>query len=236
MSVQEHTSSAATTTTSERSVYQSLFDKINLSPVASLKNVDAWQSDEALSDAAPAERVTAAIQVLVSCLADAAQPLERLDKTLLDEQIARLDKQISDQVNEVMHHAEFQKQESLWRGLHSMISGIDFRRNVRVEMMDVSKDALRDDFDDAPELIQSGLYRHVYIEEYDQPGGEPIAAMISAYEFDNSPQDIALLRNISGVSAACHMPFIGSVGPKFFLKENMEEVAAIKDMVMTPTY
>lgn len=54
MSVQEHTSSAATTTTSERSVYQSLFDKINLSPVASLKNVDAWQSDEALSDAAPA--------------------------------------------------------------------------------------------------------------------------------------------------------------------------------------
>lgn len=60
-------------------------------------------------------------------------------------------------------------------------------------------------------------------------GGEPIAAMISAYEFDNSPQDIALLRNISGVSAACHMPFIGAVGPKFFLKDNMEDVAAIKD-------
>ena len=135
MSVQEHTSSVAATTTSERSVYQSLFDKINLSPVSALKNVDAWQSDEALSDAAPAERVTAAIQVLVSCLADAAQPVERLDKTLLDEQIARLDKQISDQVNEVMHHAEFQKQESLWRGLHSMITGIDFRRNIRVEMM-----------------------------------------------------------------------------------------------------
>jgi hypothetical protein len=74
MSVQEHTSSVATTTTSERSVYQSLFDKINLAPVSTLKNVDAWQSDEALSDAAPAERVTAAIQVLVSCLADAAQP------------------------------------------------------------------------------------------------------------------------------------------------------------------
>lgn len=37
MSVQEHTSSVATTTTSERSVYQSLFDKINLSPVSTLK-------------------------------------------------------------------------------------------------------------------------------------------------------------------------------------------------------
>lgn len=54
--------------------------------------------------------------------------------------------------------------------------------------------------------------------------------MISAYEFDASPQDVALLRNISRVSAAAHMPFIGAVGPAFFLKETMEEVAAIKDI------
>ena len=53
--------------------------------------------------------------------------------------------------------------------------------------------------------------------------------MISAYEFDASPQDVALLRNISRVSAAAHMPFIGAVGPAFFLKETME-VAAIKDI------
>ncbi|EIR20745.1 type VI secretion system contractile sheath large subunit, partial [Yersinia pestis] len=66
--------------------------------------------------------------------------------------------------------------------------------------------------------------------EYDTPGGEPIAAAISNYEFDRSPQDIALLRNISKVAAAAHMPFIGSVGPAFFGKENMEEVAAIKDI------
>ncbi|EOL9017701.1 type VI secretion system contractile sheath large subunit, partial [Cronobacter sakazakii] len=43
-------------------------------------------------------------------------------------------------------------------------------------------------------------------------------------------QDMALLRNISKVSAAAHMPFIGAVGPKFFLKDTMEEVAAIKDI------
>ncbi|HHX4653647.1 TPA: type VI secretion system contractile sheath domain-containing protein, partial [Klebsiella pneumoniae] len=36
--------------------------------------------------------------------------------------------------------------------------------------------------------------------------------------------------NISRVSAAAHMPFIGAVGPAFFLKETMEEVAAIKDI------
>ncbi|ELY5873848.1 type VI secretion system contractile sheath large subunit, partial [Cronobacter sakazakii] len=55
-------------------------------------------------------------------------------------------------------------------------------------------------------------------------------AVISSYEFDASAQDMALLRNISKVSAAAHMPFIGAVGPKFFLKDSMEEVAAIKDI------
>jgi type VI secretion system protein ImpC len=52
--------------------------------------------------------------------------------------------------------------------------------------------------------------------EYDTPGGEPIAAVISAYEFDASAQDVALMRNISKVSAAAHMPFIGSAGPASF--------------------
>lgn len=91
-------------------------------------------------------------------------------------------------------------------------------------------DALIRDFEDSPEVIQSGLYSHTYINEYDTPGGQPFASIISAYEFNRSPQDIELLRNISKVSAAAHMPFIGSVGAEFFGKESMEEVASIKDI------
>ncbi len=111
-----------------------------------------------------------------------------------------------------------------------LVDKTDFRQNVKVELLDMSKEDLRQDFEDCPEIIQSGLYKHTYIDEYDTPGGEPIAALISAYEFDASAQDVTLLRNISKVSAAAHMPFIGSAGPKFFLKDSMEEVAAIKDI------
>ncbi|EMM6560396.1 type VI secretion system contractile sheath large subunit, partial [Enterobacter hormaechei] len=134
------------------------------------------------------------------------------------------------QLDAVMHHQEFQKVESLWRGLKQLVDSTDYRQNVKTEILDVSKEDLRQDFEDAPELIQSGLYWHTYTAEYDTPGGEPIGSVISSYEFDASPQDVALLRNISKVSAAAHMPFIGSVGPKFFLKDSMEEVAAIKDI------
>ncbi|BEC48902.1 hypothetical protein VEE53_44000 [Escherichia coli] len=211
-------------------VYASLFEKINLNPVSELSALDIWQDAQAMSDATADERLTAGIQVFLECLTKSGSKVEKLDKNLIDHHIAELDYQISRQLDAVMHSEEFQAVESLWRGVKSLVDKTDFRQNVKVELLDMSKEDLRQDFEDSPEIIQSGLYKHTYIDEYDTPGGEPIAALISAYEFDASAQDVALLRNISKVSAAAHMPFIGSAGPKFFLKDSMEEVAAIKDI------
>ncbi|CFR22131.1 EvpB family type VI secretion protein [Yersinia kristensenii] len=236
MSVQENTAQGSATTILEKNnavaqgVYASLFEKINLSPVSSLTGLDAFQNNDAMADATTDERVTAAVSVFLDLLKQSAKKVEKLDKTLLDGHIAALDDQISRQLDAVMHHPDFQRVESTWRGVKSLIDQTDFRQNVRIELLDISKDHLVQDFEDAPEIVQSGLYAQTYIQEYDTPGGEPIAAAISNYEFDRGPQDIALLRNISKVAAAAHMPFIGSVGPEFFGKESMEEVAAIKDI------
>ncbi len=211
-------------------VYASLFEKINLNPISGLSDINIWQDSQSLADASVDERVTAAVQVLLQCLKNSGQRVEKLNKTLLDHHIAELDHQIGRQLDAVMHHPEFQRLESLWRGLKHLVDNTDYRQNVKTEILDVSKDDLRQDFEDTPEITQSGLYWHTYTSEYDTPGGEPIAAIISSYEFDASAQDVALLRNISKISAAAHMPFIGSIGPDFFLKRSMEEVAAIKDI------
>ena len=234
MSVQNETHANGATTVLDRpaagGVYASLFEKINLNPVSELSDLNVWQDSQAMSDATADERVTAAMQVFLTRLKISGAKVEKLDKNLLDHHIAELDRQISRQLDAVMHHDEFQKVESAWRGLKSLVDKTDFRQNVKIEVLDVSKDDLRQDFEDAPEIIQSGLYLQTYVAEYDTPGGEPIGAVISAYEFDASAQDVALLRNLSKVAASAHMPFIGSVGPQFFLKDSMEEVAAIKDI------
>ena len=234
MSVQNETLSAGSAAVPQRpaaeGVYASLFDKINLNPVSELSDLNVWQDSQALSDASADERVTAAIQVLLTRLKSSDTQVEKLDKHLLDHHIADLDAQISRQLDAVMHHEGFQKVESVWRGLKSLVDKTDFRQNVKLDVLDISKDDLRQDFEDAPEIVQSGLYLQTYVAEYDTPGGEPIGAVISAYEFDASAQDITLLRNISKVAASAHMPFIGSAGPAFFLKDSMEAVAAIKDI------
>ncbi|WP_312228279.1 type VI secretion system contractile sheath large subunit [Pseudescherichia sp.] len=211
-------------------VYASLFEKINLTPVAELGDLNGFDDNTIMAETSADERVTAAVKVFMQCLQKSGQMVEKLDKTILDHHIAELDFQIGRQLDEVMHHDDFQRTESIWRGLKSLVDKTDFRQNVKLELLDLSKEELRQDFEDAPEIIQSGLYRQTYIAEYDTPGGEPVAAVISAYEFDASAQDVALMRNISKVAAAAHMPFIGSAGPAFFLKDNMEQVAAIKDI------
>jgi type VI secretion system protein ImpC len=212
------------------SVYASLCSKISLSPVAQARPLEAFRDNDMLSEASADERLARGMGAFLDLVAQSSKPVDRLDKSLLDFFIGQLDRQISRQLDSVMHTADFQALEGRWRGLKMLVSRTDFRKNARIEVLDVSKDALVRDFEDAPELIQSGLYRLTYIEEYDTPGGQPISAMVSDFEFANSPQDVALLRNISKVAAAAHMPFIGSVGAEFFGKKSMEEVAAIQDI------
>jgi type VI secretion system protein ImpC len=214
----------------DRSVYATLFEKINLKPVENARPLEAFQDNDALAEAPTGERLSRAVSVFLKMVGESSRPVDRLDKSLLDFHIDTLDQKISRQLDAVMHSERFQQIESAWRGLKFLVDRTDFRKNVRIEVLDCSKEALQQDFEDTPEVIQSGLYRHTYIQEYDTPGGQPIGSIISNFEFANSPQDIALLRNISKVAASAHMPFMGSVGPKFFGKESMEEVAAIQDI------
>jgi len=69
MSVQNSTSQTGETLVREHAeasgVYASLFEKINLTPVAALGDIDTWQDSQALADATADERVTAAVQVLL---------------------------------------------------------------------------------------------------------------------------------------------------------------------------
>ncbi len=130
MSVNTETGSAQgqTTVLEKEGVYASLFEKINLTPASSLGDINTFLDDAALADAPAGERLTAAMQVFMDCIRKSGQQVEKLDKTLIDHHIAELDFQISRQLDAVMHHEEFQKVESLWRGLKQLVDNTDYLR------------------------------------------------------------------------------------------------------------
>ncbi|SAC11776.1 type VI secretion protein EvpB [Enterobacter hormaechei] len=134
MSVNSKTASAQgqTIVLEKEGVYASLFEKINLTPASSLGDINAFLDDAALSDAPAGERLTAAMQVFMDCIRKSGQPVEKLDKTLIDHHIAELDFQISRQLDAVMHHQAFQKVESLWRGLKQLVDNTDYGQELKL--------------------------------------------------------------------------------------------------------
>jgi type VI secretion system protein ImpC len=207
-----------------------IYETMSLTVPDHAVDISGFKNAETLAESKANERIGAALAFFVESVLSTTKTVERIDKAVLDNQIAEIDRKISAQLDEVLHHPNFQKLESSWRSLKFLVDRTDFRKNVKIDLLDVSKEELAEDFEDSPETIQTGLYKHVYTEEYDTPGGEPFSAMISNFEFDSLPPDVGLMQNISKVAASCHCPFIGSVGATFFKKEKVQDLTKIEDL------
>jgi type VI secretion system protein ImpC len=155
---------------------------------------------------------------------------ERVERRLVDEMIVEVDRRLSLQLDEILHQKDLQTLESTWRGLKLLVDKTDFRENNKIEILNVSKQDLIDDFEDAPEIMKSGLYKTVYTAEYGMFGGKPFGAMVANYDFGPGPQDMALLQKIASVSAMAHAPFIAAASPKFFGEESFLRLPNLKDI------
>ncbi|AGI22665.1 type VI secretion system contractile sheath large subunit [Pseudomonas sp. MT3] len=155
---------------------------------------------------------------------------EQVKKALVDRMIAEIDAKLSQQMDEILHHAEFQALESSWRGLKLLIDRTNFRENIKVEILNVSKQDLLDDFEDSPEVVQSGLYKHIYTAEYGQFGGQPVGAIVANYYFSPSAPDVKTMQYVASVSSMSHAPFISAAGPKFFGLDSFTGLPDLKDL------
>ena len=155
----------------------------------------------------------------------------RLDKGKIQELIARLNTMINDQINEVIHDEKFKKLESTWRGLYDLVASTNFRANVKIDLLDVSKNELMEDFEsNSVDFCGSALFRKLYVEEYDQYGGKPFGSVLGLYEFNHTPSDEFWLKIMGKIANASHAPFVSSVSPSFFGCDSIEELASIKDL------
>lgn len=170
------------------------------------------------------------VQAFIAELVTPKREGEKVDKALVDAMIAEIDTKLSHQIDEILHNPHFQKLESAWRGLKFVVDRTDFRENIKVELLNCSKEDLLADFEDAPEVPKSGLYKIVYSAEYGQFGGRPFGAMVANYDFDKSPQDIALLQKVASVAAMSHAPFFAATGPGFFGLKDFQGLPNLKDL------
>jgi type VI secretion system protein ImpC len=170
------------------------------------------------------------LQTFIDALLQPGREGDKISQGLVDEMIADLDRKLSKQMNLILHNKEFQQLETAWRSLKYLIDHTDFRENIKIEVLNVSKQDLIDDFEDSPEVVKSGLYKLAYTAEFGQFGGKPYGMMLGNFDFGPGNQDVALLRNISGIATMSHAPFSAAAGPSFFGLDDFSGLPNLKDL------
>ena len=102
------------------------------------------------------------VEVFLSEIIKNSRYEQRVEKALVDQVIAEIDHKLGEQLDEVLHNEQFQALESAWRGLKMLVERTNYRENIEIALLNVSRQSLEDDFMDNPDLTLSGLYKHVY--------------------------------------------------------------------------
>jgi type VI secretion system protein ImpC len=191
------------------------------------------------------ERARVEVESAVRTLAE--QVLDRSDivsddvTQTINAYIAEIDRKLSEQVNLILHHPDFQKLEGAWRGLHHLVTNTETDPQLKIRVMNLSKNDLGRTLKryKGTAWDQSPIFKKVYEEEYGQLGGEPYGCLIGDYYFDHGPQDVELLRGMAQVAAASHAPFIAAAAPGLLGMDGWNELANPRDLAKiysTPDY
>jgi type VI secretion system protein ImpC len=144
--------------------------------------------------------------------------------------IEAIEAKLTEQLSEIMHQERFQKLEGSWRGLHYLVFGAETGDELKINVINLSRQELYKDLDQATEFDQSEIWKKIYESEYGHAGGKPYGILIGDYEITNHPEDMELLRKISGVAASSFAPFITAASPQLFGFDSFTELTTPRDL------
>ncbi|USN99060.1 MAG: type VI secretion system contractile sheath large subunit [Phycisphaeraceae bacterium] len=178
------------------------------------------------------EAIEEGVRTLASqALADTALVSDDAVKSI-EAIIAELDRKLTEQVNQIIHQADFQALEGTWRGLHHLVSNTETDETLKIRVFNISKKEVSKTLKKFKGTAwdQSPLFKKIYEEEYGTPGGEPYGCLIGDYHFDHTPPDVEILSGMAQVAAAAHAPFIAGADPGVMNMDSWQELANPRDL------
>jgi len=159
----------------------------------------------------------------------------------IESMIAEIDNKLSEQVNKILHHDDFQKLEGSWRGLHHLVNNTETDEMLKIRVINITKKDLHKTLKKYKGTAwdQSPIFKQIYEQEYGQFGGEPYGCLVGDYYFDHSPPDVEMLAEIAQIAASAHAPFISAASPTVMNMETWQELGDPRDLTkifQTPEY
>jgi type VI secretion system protein ImpC len=154
---------------------------------------------------------------------------------------ADIDRKLTEQINVILHHPEFQALEATWRGLQFLVSNAETGSDLKIKLLNVSRRDLIRTLRKyrGTAWDQSPIFKRFYEEEYGQFGGEPFGVIIGDYYLDHRPEDVQLISDMAAIAAAAHAPFVAGAAPSIMQMDSWTELANPRDLTrifQTPEY
>src|SRR3954468_10409813 len=82
--------------------------------------------------------------------------------------IAAIDAKLTEQVNEILHQADFRKLEGSWRGLHYLVNNTETDETLKIRVLNISKKDIGKTIKKFKGTAwdQSPLFKQIYEQEY----------------------------------------------------------------------
>ncbi|MBV2090599.1 MAG: type VI secretion system contractile sheath large subunit [Candidatus Thiodiazotropha sp. (ex Ctena orbiculata)] len=178
------------------------------------------------------EAVTSAVQTLAEQVLKESGTISDDAVETIEGIIAEIDKKLTEQVNLILHHEDFQQLEGSWRGLHHLVNNTETDEMLKIRVMNISKKELGKNLKKFKGTAwdQSPIFKKVYEEEYGQFGGEPYGCLVGDYHFDHSPPDVELLNGMAQIAASAHAPFIAGAAPTVMQMDSWQELSNPRDL------
>jgi type VI secretion system protein ImpC len=185
--------------------------------------------------------ISQAVQTLAQqALQDATLISDDVIRTI-EAMIAEIDRKLSEQLNAILHSADFKRLEGTWRGLHHLVNNTETDETLKIRVLNITKREVARTLRKFKGTAwdQSPLFKKMYEEEYGTPGGEPYACVIADYEFDHTPPDVEILQGMGQIASAAHAPFVAAISPAVMNMETWQELGDPRDLTkifQTPEY
>src|SRR6202161_4384509 len=182
------------------------------------------------NEAASRERGKDLVKEFVAQVLDGWMTVAKEAAMLINLPMGSTDHLLSLQLNEILHHPQFQKLEGSWRGLKYLMDNSETGVGLKIRVLNVTKKELLRDIEKAPEFDQSALFKKIYEEEYGVFGGAPFGSLVGDYEFGKHPEDMALLEGGSHIAAQAHAPVISAAAPDLLNLQSYTTLDAPRDL------
>lgn len=144
-----------------------------------------------------------------------------------------VDDATGDLMRSILHHPKFQALESAWRGVYLLVRKIDTDVDLKIFLLDLTKDELTSNLKSVKNLSDSELYNWVVKETIETPGGEPWAVVCGNYSFGVNIDDIATLIRLAKLSETSKSPFISHITPELFGISSLDASANLLNLKIT---